>query len=165
MNSMTTIRPIIDDDWPAVWRVIEPVFRAGETYPCPMDVSEADARRYWIEQPTATFVAVDDCGDIVGTYYIRPNQPGLGDHVCNCGYIVAEHARGRGVGAAMCEHSQHQARSRGFRAMQFNLVVATNEASYRLWRKHGFEVVGPLPLAFRHPRLGLVDAYVMYKLL
>ena len=165
MNGMLTIRLITDDDWPAVWRVIEPVFRAGETYPCPMDISEAEARRYWVDVPAATFVAVDEGGDVVGTYYIRPNQPGLGDHVCNCGYIVAEAARGRGVGAAMCEHSQQQARARGFRAMQFNLVVATNEASYRLWRKHDFDAVGTLPQAFRHPRLGLVDAQVMYKLL
>ena len=162
---MVYIRLVTDDDWPAVWRVLEPVFRAGETYPCSIDISEADARRYWVEVPTATFVAVDGGGEIVGTYYIRPNQPGLGDHVCNCGYIVAEGARGQGVGSALCEHSLQEALARGFRAMQFNLVVATNEASYELWRKYGFTAIGTLPQAFRHAQLGPVDAYVMYKLL
>jgi ribosomal protein S18 acetylase RimI-like enzyme len=106
---------------------------------------------------------VDECNEVLGTYYIKPNQPALGAHVCNCGYIVAKEARGRGIAAEMCQHSQREAISRGFRAMQYNLVVSTNEVAVRLWKRQGFEVVGTLPQAFRHPRLGYVDALVMYK--
>jgi RimJ/RimL family protein N-acetyltransferase len=110
----------------------------------------------------ATFIAAAG-GHVRGSYYLKPNQPALGAHVCSCGYVVAEEARGRGIASAMCEHSQREAVSLGFRAMQYNLVVATNETAVRLWKKHGFEVVGTLRGAFRHPRYGFVDALVMYK--
>lgn len=162
---MVKIRLFEERDWPGTWRIIEPVFRAGETYAFSPDITEEEGHRVWIEVPAATFVAVDINDDIVGTYYIKPNQPALGAHVCNCGYIVAENARGRGIASKMCEHSQREAISRGFRAMQYNLVVSTNSVAVRLWRRHGFEIVGTLPKAFRHPQLGFVDAFVMYKLL
>ena len=162
---MVTIRRFEEKDWPAVWRIIEPVFRAGETYVFSPDIGEADAYRVWIEIPEATFAAVDENENLVGTYYIKPNQPALGAHVCNCGYIVSEAERGRGIASLMCRHSQQEAVARGFRAMQYNLVVATNEGAVRLWKKHGFETVGTLRGAFRHPRQGFVDAFVMYKLL
>ena len=152
-------------DWSAIWPLLEPVFRAGETYAFPTDISEADARRAWFEAPTAVFVARDEAGAVLGTYYIKPNHPGPGRHVCNCGYVVAEAARGRGLASRMCEHSLGVARELGFVAMQYNLVVATNEAAIRVWRKHGFDIVGTLPRAFAHPRHGLVDAHVMYRLL
>lgn len=160
---MIQIRAFEEKDWAGIWRIIEPVFRAGETYPCPTDITEAEARKAWIDKPAETFVAVDGKGEIVGTYYIKPNQPGLGSHVCNCGYIVSEDSRKTGIGAELCEHSQHEAVSRGFRAMQYNLVVSTNKSAFRLWKRHGLEVVGILPKSFRHARLGYVDAYVMYK--
>lgn len=160
---MTEIRLLEERDWPATWRIMEPVFRAGETYAFPAGISEDEAREIWVVKPAATFVAVAGDGEILGTYYIKPNQSGPGSHVCNCGYIVAEQARGSGVASAMCEHSQHEAVARGFRAMQYNLVVATNEGAVRLWKRHGFETVGTLPGAFRHPRHGFVDAFVMYK--
>jgi ribosomal protein S18 acetylase RimI-like enzyme len=135
----------------------------GDTYAFPIDISEMEARGIWIEAPAATFVAQEDNGAIVGTYYIKPNQPGAGSHVCNCGYIVNERARGRGVATVMCEHSQREAVRRGFRAMQFNFVVSTNEGAVRLWQKLGYDIVGTLPGAFRHPTQGFVDAFVMYK--
>jgi len=159
------IRLLEDRDWIATWRIIEPVFRAGETYPYSPDITENEAHGVWVEIPSATFVAIDESEDIVGTYYIKANQPGIGAHVCNCGYIVSEDARGKGVASEMCKHSQHEAVDRGFRAMQYNLVVATNQGAVRLWKKHGFEVIGTLPGAFRHQQLGYVDAYVMYKTL
>lgn len=162
---MIRIRPFENEDWPSVWEIIAPVFRAGETWPIAPDITEPEARRFWVQRPSATFVALDDRGDVLGSYYVKPNQPTLGAHVANCGYIVAEHARGRGVASAMCRHSQREALSRGYTAMQYNLVVSTNEAAVRLWKKHGFDLVGTLPKAFRHSRLGLVDAHVMYKLL
>lgn len=160
---MTTIRPFTEQDWSAVWRIIKPVFREGETYAFAPDISESEARQVWIETPMATFVAVDEHADMLGTYFLKANQPGLGAHVCNCGYIVSTHARGKGVASDMCRHSQEEAVSRGFRAMQYNLVVSTNTSAIRLWKKHGFDVAGTLPGAFRHSRLGFVDAFVMYK--
>lgn len=160
---MIKIRSMKDRDWAATWRIIEPVFRAGESYAFSPDITEKEAYSVWVEIPMATFVATDPGNNILGTYYIKPNQPALGAHVCNCGYIVAEKARGNGIASVMCEHSQHEALTRGFRAMQYNLVVSMNESAIYLWKKHGFEVIGTLPGAFRHLRLGFVDALVMYK--
>ena len=158
-----TIRPFSEKDWRETWKIIEPVFRAGDTYSFPTDISERQAREAWIEHPKSTYVAVDAAGHLLGTYFLKANQPGQGDHVCNCGYIVAETARGKGVASALCEHSQAEAVRLGFRAMQYNLVVSTNDSAVRLWQKHGFDIVGTLPAAFRHPTKGYVDAYIMYK--
>ena len=160
---MITMHTIKEADWPLVWKLIEPVFRTGETYAFSPDITEAEAYEVWVEIPTMTFVAKDHKGGIVGTYYIKPNQPGLGSHVCNCAYIVGEHARGKGVASLMGEHSQREAVRLDFRAMQFNLVVSTNEGAVRLWKKLGFEIVGTLPGAFNHPKYGFVDTFVMYK--
>lgn len=158
-----SIRRIEQADWQTVWRLLRTTFEAGDTYAFAPDSSEADIRRAWVELPAATYVACAPDGGIVGTYYIKANQPGLGSHVCNCGYVVAPDAQGQGIATAMCEHSQREAIAMGFRAMQFNLVVATNERAVRLWQRLGFSVVGTLPRAFRHLRLGYVDALVMYK--
>lgn len=160
---MVNIRHYEEGDWPAIWRIIAPVFRAGETYAFSPDITEEEAQQVWIETPAATFVAVDEDKGLAGTFYIKPNQPSLGAHVCNCGYIVGEGARNRGIATQMCEFSQQEAIARGFRAMQYNLVVSTNEEGVRLWKTLGFHVIGTLPNAFRHLRLGFVDAFVMYK--
>ncbi len=161
---VVTIRRFEDADWPGVWGILEPVFRAGDTYAHPVDITEDDARAAWIDKPAATYVA-EDHGRLVGTYYLVPNHPGAGSHVCNCGYAVAEAARGRGVATAMCRHSQAEALRFGFRAMQYNLVASSNAGAVRLWSKLGFEIVGTLPGAFRHPARGYVDAFVMFKTL
>ena len=160
---MISIRPFRQADWRATWAILEPVLRSGETYSFSSDISESEARRVWVEVPEAAFVAEDETGQILGTYFLRPNQPGQGSHVCNCGYVVSEAARGNGIASAMCEHSQSEALRRGYRGMQYNLVVSTNTGAVRLWQKHGFEIVGTLPEAFRHPTRGYIDAYVMYK--
>ena len=160
---MINIRPFEEKDWAATWGIIEPVFRAGETYPFSPDITEEETYSHWIEVPAATFVIEDENNKIIGTYYIKKNQPGLGSHICNCGYLVGVNERGKGIASAMCEHSQREAVSMGFRAMQYNLVVSSNEVAVRLWKKHGFEVIGTVPEAFHHHRLGYVDAYVMYK--
>ena len=157
------IRRYRESDWPAVWALLHAIFEAGETYAFAPGSTEAEIHRAWIEGPAAVFVACDAHDRVVGTYLIKPNQPGLGSHVCNCGYAVAPEAQGRGVADAMCEHSQAEAVAMGFRAMQFNLVVATNERAVRLWQRLGFAIVGTLPRAFRHRRLGYVDAHVMFK--
>lgn len=159
------IRPALDADWPAIWCVLEPTFRRGDTYTYAPDITEPDARHAWMTVPAATFVACSEekDGAVLGTYVIKPNQPGQGAHVSNCGYVVSDAARGLGVASALCEHSQRQAVDMGFRAMQFNFVVSTNEGAVRLWRKLGFAIVGTLPGAFRHPQHGFVDAFVMFK--
>ena len=112
--------------------------------------------------PEKTFVAEED-GKIQATYYIKMNQPGPGDHVCNCGYMVSSQARGKGLATAMCEHSQNKAVELGYKAMQFNFVAASNEGAVRLWNKLGFDIVGRLPKALNHPALGYIDALLMYK--
>lgn len=159
---MISIREFKEQDWPAVWWIIEPVFRAGETYAYPRDITEKEAHKNWIEKPLVTYVAEED-GEILGTYYLKPNQEGPGAHICNCGYIVSEAARGQGIASKMCVHSQQEAATHGFLAMQYNLVVSTNQTAVRLWQRMGFEIVGTIPKAFNHPTHGLVDAYVMYK--
>lgn len=156
------IRLARTEDAPAIWGIIGPTIRAGETYTLDRQMSEADALAYWMSADKDCFVAEDD-GEILGTYYIRANQAGGGDHVCNCGYMTSASAVGRGIARAMCEHSLEVARSKGFRAMQFNFVVNSNERAVALWQSFGFDIVGRLPLAFRHPQLGYVDALVMYK--
>lgn len=138
-----------------------PVFRAGKTYGVATEISEDAAHRLWGSQPTAC----DGAGDIVGTYVLEPNQGGPGAHVANCGYVVAQRAPGCGVAAAMCRHAQREAVARGFRAMPYDLVVATNAAAIGAWRHEGFAVARSLPGAFRHPRHGDVDACVMFKTL
>jgi ribosomal protein S18 acetylase RimI-like enzyme len=158
------VRPAQPQDHDAIWRILEPVIRAGETYPLPRDMSQAEAMAYWTGPDRETFVAEED-GWLLGTYYLRANQLGGGAHVANCGYITASDATGRGIGRQMCEHSLQHARDRGFRAMQFNFVVSTNERAIHLWQSIGFETVGRLPLAFNHPTHGFVDALVMFRTL
>ncbi len=158
------IRPANDDDEPALWRMLEPVIRAGETYTLPRDMAQDDALAYWCGRHRNTFIAIEN-GEPLGTYYIRPNQLGGGDHVANCGYITARSVQGRGVARMMCEHSLTYARGQGYRAMQFNFVVSTNARAIALWQSLGFEIAGRLPLAFRHPTLGFVDAFVMVRVL
>jgi len=158
------IRPARTEDASALWRILEPVIRAGETYALPRDMSEADALAYWTGPDREAFVAHED-GRILGTYYLRANQAGGGAHVANCGYVTASEAGGRGVARLMCLDSLDRARARGFAAMQFNFVLSSNERAVRLWESLGFAIVGRLPGAFRHPRVGEVDALVMFRAL
>jgi ribosomal protein S18 acetylase RimI-like enzyme len=162
--SPMTIRPARPDDAAAIWSIIGPTIRAGETYALDAEMSETAALAYWLGGDKETFVAEED-GAILGTYFIRPNQAGGGAHVCNCGYMTKAAATGRGIARRMCLHSLDHARARGYRAMQFNFVVSTNERAVRLWESLGFEIVGRLPLAFKHPTRGYVDALVMFQAL
>lgn len=159
------IRPANPADGAALWSILRPVIRAGETYALPRDMSEQDALAYWLAPDRETFVAEDEAGAILGTYYIRPNQAGGGAHVCNCGYMTAASATGRGVARALCAHSLEHARQAGYRAMQFNCVVSSNTRAVRLWQAMGFDILCRLPGAFHHPSLGDVDALVMFQAL
>ncbi|MEO0918037.1 MAG: N-acetyltransferase [Pseudomonadota bacterium] len=156
------IRPAREADAEAIWPLLRDVFRVGDTYAVDPNISKDDALEYWMNQPRSTYVA-DGPDGILGTYYIKTNQPGGGAHICNCGYIVAPTARGRGVAAQMCEHSQRTAKELGYLAMQFNFVLASNEGAVRLWHRLGFKTVGAIPDAFDHPRIGMVAAHVMHK--
>jgi L-amino acid N-acyltransferase YncA len=159
---MLAIRPAQASDRDALWSILEPVIRAGHTYTLPSDISREDALSWWSSEDHEVFVAEKD-GAVVGTYFLRANQRGGGSHVANCGYMTAPAATGSGVATALCAHSLERARARGFRAMQFNFVVSTNDRAVRLWQKNGFRIVGQLPKAFLHPELGYTDAYVMYR--
>lgn len=161
---MITIRKAGEADFDAIWRIFHQVVRRGDTYTYNPETTREQAHSIWMSSGHATYVAcVED--RIVGTYILKPNQPGLGSHVANAGYMVVTDGRGQGVGRAMCEHSLEEARGMGFQAMQFNMVVSTNEAAVALWKKVGFSIVGTLPQAYRHRELGLVDAYVMHRFL
>jgi L-amino acid N-acyltransferase YncA len=127
----------------------------------PRDITREESIAYWFAAGNRVFVAEED-GNVLGTYFLRTNQRGGGSHVCNCGYITAAHATGRGVARRMCLHSKEEARTAGFRAMQFNFVVSTNARALELWQSLTFEIVGRLPAAFQHPSLGFVDAFVMF---
>ena len=163
MPTPPQIRPFEPADWPGLWALLEPVFRAGETFPHDPAITEAEAQLAWVEQSQAVMVAVDGTGALVGTYYLRPNSLALGAHVANAGYVVAQHCRRQGIGSRLCQHSLEAARRLGFRAMQFNLVVSTNSAGLRCWQRNGFQVVGTLPGAFHHRQLGYIDALVMIQ--
>jgi ribosomal protein S18 acetylase RimI-like enzyme len=159
-----------DDD--AIWAILEPILRDGETYALPRDWSRAAALAFWRGGDHAVFVAelpadgaFRTASSVVGTYYLQPNRRGGGAHVANCGYATLAAARGQGIARAMCLHSIEAARQQGYLAMQFNFVVASNAGAVALWKSLGFEVVGRVPQAFRHPALGLVDALVMYRAL
>ncbi len=158
------IRAAVPSDADAIWAILEPTIRSGETYTLPSDMPRDEALAYWTSPGHEVFVA-EDGGAVFGTYFLCANQRGGGSHVANCGYITAPGAEGRGIGRAMCAHSLDRARARGFKAMQYNFVVGTNERAVRLWQSSGFEIVGRLPGAFEHPKQGFVDAFVMYRTL
>jgi L-amino acid N-acyltransferase YncA len=161
---MISIRKAEETDFDAIWRIFHQVVQQGATYTYDPETTREQAHSIWLSSGHTTYVAcIDD--HIVGTYILKPNQPGLGSHVANAGYMVSNDGRGKGVGKAMCEHSLEEARRMGFHAMQFNMVVSTNESAVALWKKLGFSIVGTLPQAYRHRELGLVDAYVMYRFL
>jgi GNAT superfamily N-acetyltransferase len=156
------IREIGAADFHLLWPIFHAIVGAGDTYSYAPDTTFEEAQRLWTSGGARCFVALSE-GECVGGYTLRANQPGLGDHVANAGYMVAPSMRGRGIAAAMCEHSLARAREAGFTAMQFNFVVSSNEGALRLWQKHGFAIVGRVPRAFRHSQLGLTDVFVMYR--
>jgi ribosomal protein S18 acetylase RimI-like enzyme len=167
------IRPATDADREAIWKIFHKVVVAGDTYPFDPQMSREDALAYWFRKDTQTYVAelakgrVRPIGGqdrkIVGTYILRANQDGAGSHVANAAFMVAPGARGQGIGRALGEHCLSEAQRVGFRAMQFNFVVSTNERAIKLWQQLGMKIIGTLPGAFRHPEKGYVDVYVMFR--
>ena len=173
MNSARLeIRAATEADRDAIWNIFHAVVASGDTYPFDPQMSREDAMVYWFAPETNSYVAELDRlkrsslpadRRVVGSYMLRPNQGGGGSHIANAAFIVSSDARGQGIGRAMGEHCLKEARRLGFRAMQFNFVVSTNDSAIRLWQRLGFEIVGTLPGAFRHPEKGYVDVYVMFR--
>ena len=159
---MVEIREATAADRDAIWDIFHEVVAARDTYAFDPGMSRHDALGYWFQADTRTYVAKSR-GRILGTYILRPNQSGGGSHVANAAFMVAPDARGQGIGREIAEHCLSEARLLGFRAMQFNFVVSTNDSAVRLWQKLGFKIVGTLPSAFHHPEKGYVDVYVMYR--
>jgi GNAT superfamily N-acetyltransferase len=145
-----------------IWRILEPIVRLGDTFAQPRDLDREGGVAYWFAPGNQVYVAELD-GRIVGSYYLRCNQKGGGAHVANVGYMTDISLRGKGIAAALCDHSLEVAKGFGYKAMQFNFVVATNTRAVELWKRKGFRVLAVLPGAFAHPELGFVDALVMYR--
>lgn len=156
------IRPFTDPDWPAVFAFWHEIVEAGETYAFPLGLSSDEARGWWVEQPPGATVVLEEHGVVLGSAKMGPNRPGRGSHVGTASFMVAPHARGRGVGRRLGEHVVAWHRAQGYRAIQFNAVVETNEPAVRLWRDLGFRVVGTVPGAFDSARHGLVGLHVMH---
>lgn len=156
------IRKAIPSDFDAVWEIFSQVIKTGDSYVFNPDTPKKDLEKHWFAAYMETYV-LEENGEILGTYIIKPNQIDLGNHIANCSYMVSLNAQGKGVGRKLCEHSLDIAKQRGFEAIQFNIVISTNTAAVALWKKYGFEIIGTTPKGFRHAKLGLVDTYIMYK--
>jgi len=159
---MIEIRKAVESDKPAIWQIIREVIAPGDTYVFDPDASEAEMMEYWFTPDKYNYVALSD-GELVGTFWLRANQPGLGSHVGNAAYMVAPAAKGKGVGKTMAEYSLEEAKRIGFASMQFNFVVKTNVVAVKLWQSVGFEIIGEIPNAIRHKTNGLTNAYIMYR--
>lgn len=161
---MIEISKATHSDFDDIWPILHQVVERGDTYTYDPEITKEDARSIWMSPAVTTYVARLG-NELVGTYILRPNQPGLGSHVANAGYMVDARHAGKGFGRAMCEHSMEQARDAGFLAMQFNSVVSTNAGAVHLWKELGFSIIGTVPKAFRHKQLGLVDIFIMHRFL
>jgi L-amino acid N-acyltransferase YncA len=161
-DSHLKIREATDRDRDAIWEIFRATVAPGDSFVYDPNTPREEAEAYWFAKGTRTYVAEEN-GKVVGSYILRPNRPGLGNHVSNAGFMVDPAARRLGVGRTMGEHALEEARRLGYSAMQFNFVIASNESAVRLWQQLGFRIVGTLPGAFRHARKGLVDAYVMFR--
>lgn len=162
---MIEIRKALDSDRSAIWQIVKAVIDGGDTYVFAPGTSETEMMAYWFASEKQNYVAVDDAYRVVGIFWLKPNQPGLGSHVANAAYAVAPDAGGKGVGRQMAEFSIAEARRLGYTAMQFNFVVKSNTVAVRLWQSVGFEIIGEIPDAFDHVRDGLTNAYIMYRAL
>ncbi len=156
------IRAATDADRDAIWEIFRATVAPGDAFVYDPNTSRSEAEAYWFAKGTRTYVA-EQTGKVAGSYILRANRPGLGDHVANAGFMVSPEGRGLGIGRAMGEHALAEARRLGYRSMQFNFVISTNESAVHLWQELGFAIVGTLPGAFRHARKGFVDAYVMFR--
>jgi GNAT superfamily N-acetyltransferase len=159
------IRPFIEPDWTEVWPIVRQIVRAADTFAYDPAMTESEARAIWIESPPGLTVVATDGNRILGSAKMAPNRPGPGSHVATASFMVADEARGRGVGKALCRFALDWAHQQGFAGMQFNAVAASNVGAIALYRQLGFEIVGTVPGAFAHPTLGRVGLHIMYRAL
>src|SRR6188474_3224303 len=150
------IREYAEADWAQVWSIVRDVVRAQETFPYDPAMTEEQAHLVWVERPPALTVVAVDGARVLGTAKMGANRGGPGAHVSTASFMVADGARGRGVGEALCRFALDWAREKGFAGMQFNAVVETNRAAVDLYRRLGFTLIGTVPRAFAHPTLGRV---------
>ena len=162
MMEKIKITPATSADEERIWALLQPVFSAGDTYAVDPLIDREAAIAYWMEADKTAFILSVE-GQAVGTYYIRPNQPGGGAHICNCGFITAPSARGKGVARRMLDHALIEAKQQGYRAMQFNFVLASNQRALAIWQRNGFATIGRIPQAFLHPKQGYVDALILHR--
>jgi L-amino acid N-acyltransferase YncA len=156
------IREADINDIDGIWEIFEKVVKGGDTFAFDPDTTKEEMIKLWLAPAMKTFVAEEN-GRIAGSYFIKPNQPGLGAHVSNCGYMVHPEVRGKGAGALMCAHSIVKAKELGYMGMQYNLVVSTNTKAVQLWERSGFKIIGTIPRGFHHKNLGYVNAYIMFR--
>ncbi|WP_046006361.1 GNAT family N-acetyltransferase [Pseudoalteromonas rubra] len=156
------IRIMTQSDFQRFWPTFKAVIEQQETYAFDPDMSQQAAYALWCEKVDCAYVMVEG-DEILGSYYLKANAMGPSNHICNCGYMVTTQARGKGVARTLCEHSQNEAKARGYLAMQFNSVVASNQVAVQLWQRLGYQIIGTIPKAYRHPRLGFTDSHIMYK--
>ncbi len=156
------IRKATEFDFDKVWEIFSKVIKTGDTYVFNPNTPKEDLKKHWFADYMETFV-IEENKQILGTYIIKPNQIGLGNHIANCSYMVNPNTQGKGIGKKLCEHSIEVARKKNFEGIQFNIVVSTNEGAVELWKRYGFKIVGTTPKGFRHSDLGLVDTYIMHK--
>lgn len=159
---MMILRKATLDDYDPIWEIFSQVIQSGDTYVFDPKTPKSDLKKHWFADYMQTFV-VEEKGEILGTYIIKPNQIDLGNHIANCSYMVNPKTQGRGVGKMLCEHSIKTAKENKFLGIQFNIVISTNMVAVALWKKFGFEIIGITPKGFRHSKLGLVDTYIMYR--
>lgn len=159
---MVTIRKAKQEDWDAIWEIIEAVISKGDTYTFAPGTSKEVMLDYWCGTDKHTYVATGD-GQVLGTFIIKDNQAGLGSHIANASYMVSEKAMGKGIGKLMGVFSLQEAKRLGYRAMQFNIVVKSNTRAVHLWQQIGFRVIGEIPEAFNHQEYGFTNAYIMYR--
>ena len=156
------IREATPKDYDAIWQIFKQVIKTGDTYVFNPETKKEDLSKHWFAPYMKTYIA-EEHHEILGTYIIKPNQIDLGAHIANCSYMVHPKAQGKGIGKQLCEHSLENAKMLGYEAIQFNIVVSTNQAAIKLWQKYGFEIIGTIPKGFNHLKLGFVDAYIMFK--
>ena len=159
---MLHIRQSTAADANGIWAILQPIIAKGDAYVFSPDMSKQDMLNYWLSTDKHTYTALLD-DQIVGTFFMKDNQMGLGSHIANAGYATLPTVYGKGIGREMCLFSMVEARRLGYRAMQFNIVVKTNERAVRLWQSIGFQIIGEIPEAFQHQTLGFVNAFVMYQ--
>ena len=161
------IREAVAEDWDAIWPFFRDIVTARETYTYDPELTFEQAQAIWMSPSSAalarTTVAIDADGKVLGSANMYPNRPGPGAHVASASFMVDAAARGQGVGRALCQDMIDWAAASGFRSIQFNAVVETNERAVKLWQDLGFEIIGTVPEAFLHATNGYVGLHVMHR--